>query len=104
MSRSVVLLLYPGVLFYCCSLAGRHARCVEIALKHGADVNNVSLAGEPLLVCACESADVNAPTCLKLLEAGADPNSTDQARFLRSSLQHLSFNCITHIELFLKFQ
>ncbi|MGH0114391.1 UNVERIFIED_CONTAM: hypothetical protein FKN15_005873 [Acipenser sinensis] len=67
-----------GILFYCIYPSKRHLRCAQIALKHGADVNNCSLGGKPVFMVACEQA-VNCSTmCLNILEREADPNETDE--------------------------
>ncbi|MGH0149174.1 UNVERIFIED_CONTAM: hypothetical protein FKN15_062839 [Acipenser sinensis] len=68
-----------GILFYCIYPSKRHLRCAQIALKHGADVNNCSLGGKPVFMVACEQA-VNCSTmCLNILEREADPNATDES-------------------------
>ena len=64
-----------GVLFYCISPTERHARCLEISLTYGADVNNKSKDGTPVFLKACDSASENEDMCLALLKKGADPNS-----------------------------
>jgi len=64
------------VLFYCLSAATkRHKRCLEIVLSNGANVNNVTFGGKPVLVSACETASENEIMCLMLLEKGANPNA-----------------------------
>ncbi|TSN30236.1 Ankyrin repeat and EF-hand domain-containing protein 1 [Bagarius yarrelli] len=67
-----------GVLFYCLFPTKRHARCLQVALNSKADVNNVSHAGIPLFLQACEKARECESMCLSLLEVGADPNSVNQ--------------------------
>ncbi|XP_053469679.1 ankyrin repeat and EF-hand domain-containing protein 1a isoform X2 [Ictalurus furcatus] len=67
-----------GVLFYCLCPTKRHARCLQVALNNMADVNNVSHAGIPLFLQACENARECEDMCLSLLEKGADPNSVNQ--------------------------
>uniref|UniRef100_A0A8B9KA83 Ankyrin repeat and EF-hand domain containing 1a n=1 Tax=Astyanax mexicanus TaxID=7994 RepID=A0A8B9KA83_ASTMX len=67
-----------GVLFYCVFPTKRHMRCLQAALNSMADVNNVSQAGVPLLMQACENALECEGMCLSLLERGADPNATNQ--------------------------
>ncbi|KAM6355314.1 ankyrin repeat and EF-hand domain-containing protein 1 [Podargus strigoides] len=42
-----------GVLFYCFSPTRRHYHCTQIALGHGADVNNCTTAGKPVFLQAC---------------------------------------------------
>ncbi|XP_072552090.1 ankyrin repeat and EF-hand domain containing 1a [Salminus brasiliensis] len=67
-----------GVLFYSVCPTKRHMRCLQVALNSMADVNNVSHAGVPLLMQACENALECEGMCLSLLERGADPNATNQ--------------------------
>ncbi|TTO79335.1 Ankyrin repeat and EF-hand domain-containing protein 1 [Bagarius yarrelli] len=67
-----------GVLFYCISPSQRHARCLQIALNFNADVNNVSHAGKPVFLFACELADQCENIGIRMLESGADPNAADQ--------------------------
>ncbi|KAB5539661.1 hypothetical protein PHYPO_G00091570 [Pangasianodon hypophthalmus] len=67
-----------GVLFYCLCPTKRHARCLQVALSNAADVNNVSHAGMPLFLQACENARECEGMCISLLEKGADPNSVNQ--------------------------
>ncbi|XP_066533124.1 ankyrin repeat and EF-hand domain-containing protein 1a isoform X2 [Hoplias malabaricus] len=67
-----------GVLFYCVCPTKRHMRCLQVALSSRADVNNVSHAGVPLLMQACENAPESEGMCISLLERGADPNATNQ--------------------------
>ncbi|XP_027009391.1 ankyrin repeat and EF-hand domain-containing protein 1a isoform X3 [Tachysurus fulvidraco] len=67
-----------GVLFYCLCPTKRHTRCLQVALNNMADVNNVSHAGMPLFLQACENARECEGMCLSLLEKGADPNSVNQ--------------------------
>lgn len=62
-------------MFYCIVPTQRHEECVDIALAYGADVNNKSKDGTPVLLKACETASENEQICLKLLNKGADPNS-----------------------------
>ena len=65
--------LFLGILFYCICPTQRHSKCLEIALKHGADVNNKSKEGMPVFLFACESANENEEACLSLLKKGANP-------------------------------
>ncbi|XP_070588753.1 ankyrin repeat and EF-hand domain-containing protein 1 [Erythrolamprus reginae] len=68
-----------GVLFYCILPTKRHARCVQMVLEFGADVNNCALEGKPVFVQACEQAHEIKDICMTFLERGADPNSTNPA-------------------------
>ncbi|XP_069090229.1 ankyrin repeat and EF-hand domain-containing protein 1 isoform X2 [Pleurodeles waltl] len=68
-----------GVLFYCISPTKRHVRCVQMVLEYGADVNNSTTDGRAVLLLACEQALECKEMCLKLLERGADPNTTHPA-------------------------
>ncbi|XP_024278479.1 ankyrin repeat and EF-hand domain-containing protein 1a [Oncorhynchus tshawytscha] len=67
-----------GVLFYCIFPTKRHMRCLQVALQSMADVNNVSLAGTPVFLLACQRAADCSAMCLSILEQGADPNSANQ--------------------------
>ncbi|XP_078086739.1 ankyrin repeat and EF-hand domain-containing protein 1 [Mustelus asterias] len=64
-----------GILYYCIAPTVRHLRCLEIALAHGADINNCSNNGKPVFLLACEQAAACTEMCLQILEKGADPNS-----------------------------
>ncbi|XP_076442386.1 ankyrin repeat and EF-hand domain-containing protein 1-like isoform X2 [Babylonia areolata] len=64
-----------GIIFYCIANTERHAKCLELALQHGAMVNNTAKDGTPVFLLACETALENEEMCLTLLEKGADPNS-----------------------------
>ncbi|KAL8611118.1 hypothetical protein ACOMHN_064408 [Nucella lapillus] len=64
-----------AILFYCISNTERHTKCLLLALKHGADVNNRAKIGTPIFLQACETAAQNEFLCLTLLHRGADPNS-----------------------------
>ncbi|XP_067900435.1 ankyrin repeat and EF-hand domain-containing protein 1a [Heterodontus francisci] len=64
-----------GILYYCIAPTSRHLRCLEIALAHGADVNNCANEGKPIFLLACEQAAACSEMCLQILEKGADPNS-----------------------------
>lgn len=66
------------MLFYCLSPTKRHMRCLDLALDHMADVNNVSFVGKPVLLLACEQARDCESMCIALLQRGADPNATNQ--------------------------
>ncbi|XP_069788583.1 ankyrin repeat and EF-hand domain containing 1a isoform X2 [Narcine bancroftii] len=63
-----------GILYYCISPSLRHLHCMEIALEHGADVNNCSKQGKPVFLLACEQAATCFEMCLQMLEKGADPS------------------------------
>uniref|UniRef100_A0A667Z7H9 Uncharacterized protein n=1 Tax=Myripristis murdjan TaxID=586833 RepID=A0A667Z7H9_9TELE len=63
-----------GVLFCCVASSGPHLRCLQLLLGADADVNNVSAAGKPVLLAACEVARQEVGVALSLLEGGADPN------------------------------
>ncbi|KAK3583308.1 hypothetical protein CHS0354_038919 [Potamilus streckersoni] len=67
-----------GILFYCISPTQRHAKCLEIAVTHGAEPNNISKEGIPVLLFACETAMENEDMCLLLLKKHADPNSKQE--------------------------
>ncbi|XP_053565306.1 ankyrin repeat and EF-hand domain-containing protein 1 [Bombina bombina] len=64
-----------GILFYCISPTKRHLRCLDIVLEHGADVNNCTANGIPILLAACECAQECKEMCLKLLQRGANPSA-----------------------------
>ncbi|XP_048063114.1 ankyrin repeat and EF-hand domain-containing protein 1a [Megalobrama amblycephala] len=67
-----------GLLFYCIHPTKRHMRCLQVALTGNADVNNVSEAGMPVFLLACEQSQDCEGMCLSILERGADPNATNQ--------------------------
>ena len=67
-----------GVLFHCIAPTKRHFQCAEVALSCGADYNNATRQGTPVLTFACETAKSNEDLCLALLDAGADPTATDE--------------------------
>jgi len=67
-----------GVLFYCIAPSKRHYQCAEIALNCGADFNNATRQGTPILTFACETALSNEDLCLAILDAGADPTIVDE--------------------------
>lgn len=73
-SHVVCVCVSTGVLFCCLSPSGRHLRCLQLLLSSDADVNNVSAAGKPVLLAACEVAQQEVGVALSLLEGGADPN------------------------------
>ena len=77
---NVVVLTHTGVIFYCISNTVRHQKCLEIALAHGADVNDISKEGIPVFLHACETAIQNEDMCLQMLQYGADPNSKNEVR------------------------
>ncbi|XP_036811164.1 ankyrin repeat and EF-hand domain-containing protein 1 [Oncorhynchus mykiss] len=68
-----------GTLFYCISPTKRHMRCLQVALNSKANVNNVSTAGTPVFLLACERAHDCENMCISILERGADPNATNEA-------------------------
>ncbi|XP_019911589.2 ankyrin repeat and EF-hand domain-containing protein 1a isoform X2 [Esox lucius] len=53
-------------------------RCLQLALDFRADVNNVSLAGTPVFLLACQHAAECSTMCLSILEKGADTNAASQ--------------------------
>ncbi|KAK6183722.1 hypothetical protein SNE40_011147 [Patella caerulea] len=63
-----------GIIFYCISPTQRHAKCLELVVLNGGEVNNVSKDGVPVFVLACEAAVENQDMCEVLLQKGADPN------------------------------
>ncbi|XP_029318435.1 ankyrin repeat and EF-hand domain-containing protein 1 isoform X2 [Cottoperca gobio] len=67
-----------GVLFYCIFPTNRHTRCLQVALKGQADVNNVSALGTHVFQLMCEKAQECTTMCLIMLRGGADPNATNQ--------------------------
>nr|XP_033504314.1 ankyrin repeat and EF-hand domain-containing protein 1a [Epinephelus lanceolatus] len=67
-----------GVLFYCIYPTKCHSRCLQVALKCQADVNNVSAQGTHVFQLMCERAQECTPMCLIMLNGGADPNAVDQ--------------------------
>ena len=72
-SKNHFILLLTGVLFYCIASTERHAKCMNIALQCGADVNNKTKDGKPVFLVACETAIDNEDICLHFLKARADP-------------------------------
>ena len=73
-----MMLSGAGVLFYCIAPTKRHYQCAEIALNCGADFNNSTRQGTPILTFACETASSNEDLCLAILYAGADPTIVDE--------------------------
>ncbi|XP_041814611.1 ankyrin repeat and EF-hand domain-containing protein 1a [Chelmon rostratus] len=67
-----------GILFYCVHPSKQHTRCLQVALKCQADVNNVCAQGTHVFQLMCEKAQGCTPMCLIMLEGGADPNATNQ--------------------------
>ncbi|CAL9692162.1 unnamed protein product [Knipowitschia caucasica] len=67
-----------GVLFYCIYPTKSHTRCLQTALMHQADANNVSTSGSHVFQLMCENALECTPKCLLLLEGGAHPNATNE--------------------------
>lgn len=81
-----------GILFYCISPTQRHAKCLEIAVLHGAEVNNTDKQGIPVLLYACETATDNEEMCLLLIQKGAEPNSKQEVTMIfGTSLLNFSF-------------
>lgn len=70
--------LVAGVLFYCLYPTKRHTRCLQVALKSQADVNNVSARGVHVFQLMCEKVQQCVSMCLIMLESGADPSATNQ--------------------------
>lgn len=70
-----------GILWYCINSTQRHETCAELALTFAADPNNVDKNGNHVFVNACETAFENEEICLKMLESGSDPNSTNKVSF-----------------------
>ncbi|NXP48988.1 ANKE1 protein, partial [Heliornis fulica] len=68
-----------SVLFYCILPTRRHYHCMQIALDHGADVNNCTTDGKPVFLQACEEAHDIKEICLNLMERGANPNGRNPA-------------------------
>lgn len=73
---------FLGILFYCISPTQRHAKCLEIAVINGAEVNNTDKNGIPVLLFACETAMDNEDMCLLLIQKGAEPNSKQEVGFV----------------------
>jgi len=73
-------------LFYCITPTERHAKCLEIAVENGAEVNNISKEGIPVLMFACETASENEDTCVLLMEKGAEPNGKQEVYFNKHTL------------------
>ena len=73
-SYEIVINCFAGILFYCISPTERHAKCFEIAVSNGAEVNNMSREGIPVFLSACETAMENEEMCKLLIQKGADPN------------------------------
>ncbi|KAK7907356.1 hypothetical protein WMY93_015968 [Mugilogobius chulae] len=67
-----------GVLFFCIYPTKSHTRCLQTALKHQANANNISASGSHVFQLMCENALECTPKCLLLLEGGADPNASNQ--------------------------
>jgi len=67
--------LLAGILFYC--ISPKSLKCAELAIRYGADVNNVNKNGRSVLVEAClsenDAKEIDS-LCLLLLEQGADVN------------------------------
>ena len=80
------VLYFSGILFYCIAPTQRHAACLEIAVMNGAEPNNVSKEGIPVLLHACESSMDNEDMCLLLIQKGADPNSKQEVNTVKPIL------------------
>ena len=77
--------VFSGVLFYCISPTQRHARCMDIALAFGSDVNCQTSDGIPVFLKACETSSENEEMCLSLLKKGADPNSKQEVSTINTA-------------------
>ncbi|KAF7690083.1 hypothetical protein HF521_011887 [Silurus meridionalis] len=91
-----------GVLFYCLCPTKRHRRCLQVALNNKADVNNVTHAGMPLFLQACENAQECEDMCLRLLERGADPNSANQVTGRTSLMEAVRAGAVQLVRAILK--
>ena len=78
LSKCVPWCILQGVLFYCLHPTALHQCCLQVALINGADPNNSSAAGVPVLVLACQRAPEFSSMGLSLLDQGADPNAVSQ--------------------------
>ena len=89
-----LVFVIPGVIFYCLTPTDRHTECLEIALAHGANVNNVHNDGLPEIVAACETASDNEAMCLKLIAKKANVNAVNEVSVGRPmiSLPSMSVN------------
>ncbi|CAL8361459.1 unnamed protein product [Gadus morhua 'NCC'] len=76
-----------GVLFYCLHPTALHQCCLQVALINGADPNNSSAAGVPVLVLACQRAPEFSSMGLSLLDQGADPNAVSQVTGLTALME-----------------
>lgn len=79
-----VFLSLPGVLFYCMYPTQNHAHCLQVALNYHADVNNVSQEGNHVFQMMCERAHECTPTCLTMLDEGANPDATNEVTMNQS--------------------
>ena len=68
----ILMYIHAGILFYCLSPTQRHGKCLNIALMHGADVNNKTKDGIPILLFACEMAAEVEDMVLTILQKGAE--------------------------------
>ncbi|XP_076004791.1 ankyrin repeat and EF-hand domain-containing protein 1-like [Genypterus blacodes] len=91
-----------GVLFYCIKPTKDHVRCLELALKHKADVNNVSKKGTHVLQMMSERADQCLPMCLSLLEGGADPNASNQTTGITALMEAAKSGSVELVRAILK--
>ncbi|XP_076004848.1 ankyrin repeat and EF-hand domain-containing protein 1-like [Genypterus blacodes] len=91
-----------SVLFYCINPTKRHLRCLEVALKHQADVNNVSKKGTHVLQLICEKAHRCLPMCLCMLEGGADPNASNQTTGITALMEAAKSGSVQLVRAILK--
>ncbi|XP_075893971.1 ankyrin repeat and EF-hand domain-containing protein 1 isoform X2 [Nelusetta ayraudi] len=75
---AVMIAAELGVLFYCMYPTQNHAHCLQVALNYHADVNNVSQEGNHVFQMMCERAHECTPTCLTMLDEGANPDATNE--------------------------
>lgn len=61
-----------------------HANCLQVALNYHADVNNVSQEGNHVFQMMCERAHECTPTCLTMLDEGANPDATNEVTMNQS--------------------
>ncbi|XP_028295298.1 ankyrin repeat and EF-hand domain-containing protein 1 [Gouania willdenowi] len=91
-----------GVLFYCIYPTKRHARCLQVALKGDADVNNVSSEGVHVFQRMCEKAEECAPLCFDMLEAGADPNAANRTTGVTALMSAVKAGCLQLVRAILR--
>lgn len=61
-----------------------HGHCLQVALNYHADVNNVSQEGNHVFQMMCERAQDCTPTCLTMLDEGANPDATNVVTITQS--------------------